>query len=266
MKRIFKILLILAIFYPAFAQQKQESINLEDLNWIEAEKALQQYEVVLIALGARSKEHGPHLLLKNDYLMAEYLKERVMLKVSVVVLPTLQYGYYPAFLEYPGSISISKDTFKNFVVDICESMSRYGKNKFYILNTGVSTLRPLASAKEELNQKGIKLCYFNILEMEKNLPKDLLEQKMPGTHADEVETSMMLYIAPKTVDMSKAVKNFDPRPNRKGGLTRNSDGKGYYSPTGVAGNPTLASKEKGKIIVEATIEKIVREIEELIRK
>jgi creatinine amidohydrolase len=246
----------------ALTSQDIKSVNLEGLTWIEAEKALKQYEVVMIALGARTKEHGPHLLLKNDYIMAEYLKDRVTEEVSVAVLPTLQYGYYPAFLEYPGSVSLQAGTFKNVIIDICRSMSGYGIKKYYILNTGVSTLRPLKNAADELSQEGIVLRYLNILEVDKKVPQELLKQK-GGTHADEGETSMMLYISPETVDMSKAVKDFDSRPGRKG-LTRNPDGEGHYSPTGIWGDPTLANKNKGEVLVETAVKEIIRQIKELI--
>ncbi len=239
-----------------------KSVLLEDLTWIEAEKAIKNYQVALIALGARTKEHGPHLLLKNDYLLAEYLMKRVSREVPVLVLPTLQYGYYPAFLEYPGSISIGAETFKNFVADICRSMHGYGMKKFYVLNTGVSTVGPLQRAAEELAPLGIKLRFLNILEVDRNLPAGLLRQE-GGTHADEGETSMMLEVAPETVDMSKAVKDFDPRPGRRG-LTRKPDGAGNYSRSGVYGDPTLATKEKGRIIVEATVGEVVRQVRELI--
>ena len=74
---------------------------------------------------------------------------------------------------------------------------------------------------------------------------------------------MMLYIAPDLVDMSKAVKDYDPRPGRKG-LTRDPKGAGTYSPSGVWGDPTLATKEKGRVIVEKTVEEIVRQVKELI--
>jgi creatinine amidohydrolase len=253
--------LILLILHPIVSYAEKKSVIMEDLTWMEAEIALQEYEVVLIALGARTKEHGPHLLLKNDYVMAEYLKDRVIKEVPVVVLPTLQYGYYPAFLEYPGSISIQPETFKNLIMDICRSMNGYGINKFYVLNTGVSTLRPLARAKEELNKFGIYLEYLNILEVDETLPSGMMEQE-GGTHADEGETSMMLYIAPETVDMSKAVKDYDSRPNRRG-LTRDPEGKAHYSPTGIWGDPTLASREKGKIIVEKTVSAIVEQVKKL---
>ena len=262
MKKLILSILILFILSPPAFNADKPSLILEDLTWMEAEKALKEYEVVLIALGARTKEHGPHLLLKNDYVMAEYLKDRVLQEVPVIVLPTLQYGYYPAFLEYPGSISIQAETFKSVVVDICRSMNGYGMKKFYVLNTGVSTLRPLALAKKELAKIGIILEYLNILEVDEKLPPGLMKQE-GGTHADEGETSMMLYIAPETVDMSKAVKDYDSRPNRRG-LTRDPAGEGHYSPTGIWGDPTLASREKGRIIVENTVSAIVNQVKQLI--
>jgi creatinine amidohydrolase len=262
MKKYLVPLVILCLMLPVFSQDKKSSVNLEDLTWIEAEKALKNYEVVMISLGARTKEHGPHLLLKNDYVMAEELKKQVMQQVPVAVLPTLQYGYYPSFLEYPGSVSLSAETFKNIVVDICLSMKTYGINKFYVLNTGVSTTPPLQKAREELQQKGIELRYLNILEVDNNLPEGLMKQE-GGTHADEGETSMMLHLAPHIVDMTKAVKDYDARPNRRG-LTRDPEGSGHYSPTGIWGDPTLATKEKGKIIVDATIQEIVKQIKDLI--
>ena len=244
-------------------QDTPKSVELENLTWVQAEQVLKSYEVVLIALGARTKEHGPHLPLKTDYIMAEYLKNRVARQVPVAVLPTLQYGYYPSFLEYPGSVSIQAETFKNAVMDICRSMHGYGVRKFYVLNTGISTLRPLETATGELKQGGIVLRYLNLLDVDKALPQGLLKQE-GGSHADEAETSMMLFIAPDIVDMTKAVKDYDSRPGRKG-LTRNPQGSGTRSPTGIWGDPTWATREKGQIIVEATVQTIVGQVRDLIR-
>lgn len=239
-----------------------KSVELEYLTWVEAEELIQQFDVVVFALGARTKEHGPHLQLNNDYILAEYLKKEIMQKVSVLVLPTLQYGYYPAFLDYPGSVSLNRDTFKNMVMDICISIANYGIKKFYILNTGISTLQPLEEASVELKkEKKIKLRYLNLLKADERLPEGLLYQE-GGTHADEGETSIMLYIAPDTVKMSKAIKDYDPRPNRRG-LTRDPNGDGVYSPTGIWGNPTLATVEKGKVITDIIIEIIISDLKEL---
>ena len=244
------------------AGPKTKSVAIENLTWAEAEKALKGYDVALLAVGARTKEHGPHLPLKTDYVMAEYLKDRVAREIPVAVFPTLEYGYYPAFLEYPGSVSIGADAFKNTVIDIGLSIARHGPRKIYVLNTGISTLPPLAAAASELEKAGIIMRYLNLADVDRKLPAGLLRQE-GGTHADEAETSMMLYIAPGLVDMSKAVKDFDPRPGRKG-LTRDPNGAGNFSPTGSWGDPTLATREKGRIIVESTVAEIIRQVRELI--
>jgi creatinine amidohydrolase len=72
---------------------------------------------------------------------------------------------------------------------------------------------------------------------------------------------MILYMEPGAVDMSKAVKDY--HPSGKGGLTRDPNGPGTYSPTGIWGDPTLASREKGKIVVEAFVDTLLKEIEDL---
>ncbi len=246
---------------PEASRRAARSVAIEDLTWPEAEKALKGFEVVLFAVGARTKEHGPHLPLRTDYVLAEYLKDRVARDVPVAILPTLEYGYYPSFLEYPGSVSIRADAFQATVEDVCRSMGRYGIRKFYVLNTGISTVPPLKKASEELSRAGITMRFLDLAETDRALPSGLLKEE-GGTHADEAETSMMLYIAPKLVDMSKAIKDFDPRPGRKG-LTRDPKGAGTYSPTGIWGDPTLATRQKGRVIVETTVAEIVRQIREL---
>jgi creatinine amidohydrolase len=242
----------------------KRSVRIEELTWVEAERVLKKYEVVMIPLGTRTKEHGPHLPLNNDWIMAEYLAERVSAEVPVVVMPTIQYGYYPSFLEYPGSVSLGLETFKELVKDICVSMSGYGVRKFYVLNTGVSTVRGLRPAAEELREMGIEMRYTDILEAGREAEEEISEQE-GGTHADEMETSMMLYIKPEVVDMAKAVKDYHPLEGR--GLTSDPKKKdaGAYSASGVYGDATLATLEKGRIAVEARVRHIIEELKDLIR-
>ena len=234
------------------------SVWIENLTWMEAEEALQEYAVVMIPLGARTKEHGPHLPLNNDWIMAEYLAKRVAAEAPIAVMPTLQYGYYPSFLEYTGSVSLGFETFKELVKDVCVSMAGYGVRKFYVLNTGVSTARALGPASEELRERGIEMRFTDILASGERAEEGVSEQE-GGTHEDEMETSMMLYIDPDVVDMSKAVKDYDPTGGR--GLTRDPENIGpKYSPTGVFGDPTFATAEKGRIAVEARVAFIVDEL------
>jgi len=238
--------------------EKQRGILLEKLSWDEAEKVLTPDQVVVIAMGAESKEHGLHLQLNNDWLMAEYLKERVLEKAAVVVAPTINYSYYPAFLEYPGSTSVRLETARDMVSDIVRSLAHYGPRKFYIINTGISTLRPLKQSAEELAKHGVLMRYLDFTQED---PVETKLRKSGGTHADEIETAEMLYIAPETVHMEKARR--DLNPDQPGGLTRNPKGKGTYSPTGAWGDPTLATREEGQALVESTVTRVLKEIEDL---
>jgi creatinine amidohydrolase len=235
-------------------------ILLETLSWDEAERVLTSETIVVIALGAESKEHGRHLQLNNDFLMAEYLKKRVLEAApqNTVVAPTINYSFYPAFLEYPGSTSLSADTARSMFTDIIRSLAHYGPRRFYILNTGISTLRPLAQAATDLAKDAIILRYTDLT---RDDPVEKKVRQSGGTHADEIETSMMLYIAPETVRMKKATR--DLSPNQPGGLTRDPQGKGTYSPTGAWGDPTLATREKGQAVVESLVATILKDIEEL---
>jgi creatinine amidohydrolase len=240
--------------------QNERGVLLEQLSWDEAEHALSPDRIVLIPLGAESKEHGRHLQLNNDWVMAEYLKEQVLAAAPVVIAPTINYSYYPAFLEYPGSTSLRQETARDMIVDICHSLASYGPRRFYILNTGISTIRPLSQAAKALASEGVTLRYFNWDEIDAAVKK--VQQEVGGTHADEIETSMMLYIAPNTVRMSRAVK--DLNPDRRGPLTRNPKAtEGTYSPTGAWGDPTLATKQKGQILVDATVKAILGDIANL---
>ena len=239
---------------------RRPAILLEKLTWDEAEHYLTEDALVVIPLGAESKEHGRHLQLNNDFLMAEYLKQRVLAAApsGVVVAPTINYSFYPAFLEYPGSTSLSFDTARAMVTDIVRSLAHYGPRRFYILNTGISTLRPLREAAQELAKDSIILRYTDLTQDD---PMEKKVRQSGGTHADEIETSMMLYIAPETVQMKKASRDLNEQ--QPGGLTRDPKGKGTYSPTGAWGDPTLATREKGQAVVESLVKRILQEIEEL---
>ena len=250
-------LALLLVASTAAAQTK--GVLLEDLTWQQAEKALTRGTVVVIPLGAGAKEHGPHLKLSNDFLMAEYLKRRVIDAADVVVAPTINYSFYPAFLAYPGSTSLNTETARDMIVQICRTLAAYGPRKFYVLNTGISTDGPLRQAAAILETDSITMRFTNLSIVMADVERQVSKQE-GGTHADEIETSMMLYIAPNTVDMTKAVKDY--RPSR-GRLVRDSTQAGTYSPSGVWGDATLATREKGEKVVEALVAGILRDIRQL---
>ncbi len=255
-------LCVFAVLAPAHAGGRSAAprgVLLEQLAWPQAEKILTPETVVVIPLGAESKEHGPHLPLGNDWNMAEYLKQRVLQGADVVIAPTVNYSYYPAFVEYPGSTSLRLETARDVIVDICRGLSRFGPHRFYVLNTGISTLRPLRLAAELLAAEGIVLHFTDLSTATAGVEKEISQQE-GGTHADEIETSMMLYIAPKTVDMSKAVKDYHPGT---GPLHRSPTDAGVYSVSGIYGDATLATRAKGQRVVEALVNVLLSDIETL---
>lgn len=239
-----------------------KGVYLEDLNWYQAESLLATNRVMLLPVGAQTKEHGPHLPLSTDWLTVQYLTKALLETCEVIALPALAYGYYPAFTEYPGSVTLEFSTFRDTVLQIIKSLHRHGAKKFYVLNTGVSTNQALDAVKAELEMLGIVMDYTDQTCINLAVEREI-EMQPRGSHADELETSMMLYMYPDRVDMTKAVPELNPRRG-SGGFTRDrSATSGIFSPTGSWGDPTLATVEKGKRLTCSLIERLEDEINQL---
>jgi creatinine amidohydrolase len=233
---------------------------LEYINWKDAESLLTEETVVVIPIGAQSKQHGHHLPLNNDFLLAEYLKHAIVKRQPVVIAPTINYSYYPAMADYPGTVSLSIETAKGMFIDIARSFAGFGPRNFYFLNTGISTIKPLKEAAEALRQEGIKIAYSDLRVLLNSVREDLEEQK-GGSHADEIETSIMLFIAPEVVRMDKAAKDYSG--DNPGPLSREPRTDAVHSPTGTWGDPTLATREKGEQLVRSLVDGIADDINRL---
>src|SRR5262249_61088760 len=113
---------------------------------------------------------------------------------------------------------------------------------------GLSTVRPLAVRAEELARRGALLHFTDIKKALGPIEAEICEQE-GGSHADETETSMLLYIDPASVVMSKARKDYDL--GGKGGLSPRPGGQKTYSPTGIWGDAALAARGEGEKIIAA---------------
>lgn len=232
---------------------------LEICTWRDAESLLTPEQVIVLPLGAQLKEHGPHLPLNTDWLTAEWFRARVAERAEVVLLPTLGAHFYPAFVDYPGSVTLSFETSTHLVIEICKSIMRFGPKRFYVLNTGVSTRKPLEAASLALATEGAMMRFTDISTAGKHVI-ETLEQQSFGTHADEIETSMLLAIAPDQVNMTLACQDGHAGT---GPLRRTAGLPGILSPSGVFGDARRASREKGEKILAAMLEDIMRDIEAL---
>lgn len=231
----------------------------QGLPWPEVEARVAS-ATALLPVGAAAKEHGPHLVHGTDYVQAAHYAQRVADNLDCLVWPVVSYGYYPAFVEYPGSISISRETFSAVVCDIIDGITQAGAARIAILNTGISTIQPLrqvAEARVQAPPVQLINCYdgprFTALVAE-------LQEQSFGGHADEVETSLMLAIDPAGVALDLAPSA--GRPIERGMFRRQDATSPNYSPSGVNGYPRLASLAKGRRLQAALIADLVAAVDD----
>src|SRR5258708_6624408 len=238
---------------------KPSGVALADLTWKDAEPVLTESAVVVLPLGAAAVEHGPHMRLSAGETLARYLAGRVQASASVVVAPPLTYHFFPAFAEYPGSTSLTRATARDATVEIVSSLARYGPRRFYVLNTGAGALGPLSDAARVLSDGGILLGYTDISYRIATADVQRSQRPVSGTAAaDEIETSMMLVVDPESVDMRNAVAEYGAGT---GPLTRVKDAPGVFSSSGVRGDATVASAEKGRVLLDAIVSGVLDDIE-----
>ncbi len=200
--------------------------------------------VVIIPVGAM-EQHGNHLPVNTDtnccYALAVRAAEAVE-DIPVLVLPPVWAGYSPHHMsmEHPeGSISLGYHTFANLLTDIAASVHAHGFRRIMFLNGHGGNTAIVASIRLKLlEEKGISSVHgFTYWELP-NVPgamRDISEtDKGFIGHAAEFETSLQLLLQPELVDMEAA--EWD---------------------TGVAGNPASASREKGKLMFDATVKSLV---------
>ncbi len=229
---------------------------LADLTWPEAKARFDGGCLVVVAIGAQSKEHGHHLPLKTDYLLARDLSERVMSELPVVVAPIVTFGYFPAFVSYPGSQHLRSETFIALLKDILTKFAHDGVQHLAVINTGVSTEAPLRIAvRDVFEQTALRVSTVDIRALGRGTER-LIEQRMGG-HGDEAETSMILAIEPESVRMDLAETDYGGREDAPAtlfyqpGVFTSEEGSGVdFSKTGVFGDPTLATEAKGRAILD----------------
>jgi creatinine amidohydrolase len=237
-----------------------KGIRLAEITWEEVAGAIERCPVALLPIGGGTKEHGPQLPLGTDLMVVDALAERVVEACPVLLLPSLAYAYYPAFVDWPGSVSIAAQHGNALVGDIIRSLHRHGLRKFLILDGGVSTHPPLNVLSRDLhNELGILVAVTNILGLGAEVHREIAEQARGG-HADELETSRMLVIRPDLVHMDRAVREWQPIPPGvlgPTGIKKIHIGGKMTTQGGINGDATLATPEKGQQSLDAMAQDII---------
>ena len=246
---------------PQRAAPAASGVRLDDLSWPAAEQRLTAESIVVLPLGAAALEHGLHLKLGTDRAIADYLTRRLVDLSDVVAAPALPYHYSPGFTEYPGSTSLSLNTARDMTADVVRSFARQGPRRFYVVNVGLSSSEALAAAAKVLAGEGVLLRYTD---WRARIDAARATLRQPGgDHAGEFESSLMLYIDPSAVTMANAQRDYNASQNSPLQLTRRQGTRGTYSPTGAWGDPTLATRDKGRILVEGLVAAIKSDVDDL---
>ena len=142
-------------------------------------------------------------------------------------------------------------------VDIVRTLAKYGPRRFYVLNTGRRRCFRCATRRRRRRSRNPARLHRHRVSTGQRACAAGADTDEGAAHADEVETSIMLFVDPSAVDMRKAVASMD----RGRALTRQKDAPGSFSATGVVGDPTLATPEKGQAFVEALVAGALDDIE-----
>ena len=226
---------------------------LGELTWPEAEEWFSAVPVVVLPVGAGAKEHGPHLPMNADAVVLDYLSRQAVDSLPVLVAPPILHGWFPAFRAFPGTEVADPAAFEAYVQEVALSLVRHGAKRLVILNTGITlaTGLPLGVVAREIRvQTGTPTLLVSWDDLEPPEAEALAEQAYGG-HADELETSIHLFLQPALVQMDRAVPGLPPPGGARGpgyrpGFMSRIEGAPGYQPTGVNGDPTLATIEKGR--------------------
>jgi len=222
---------------------------------------LSNYEIkrgnkkIIIPLGS-TEQHGPHLPVSTDTIIAEYFANQLTKKIPSYSLSGIPSGV--SFEHRPFfNISISNDLLSELLTQICVSLGEYGFNQIIIINGhrgNMGVVQYIPQKVERINSKAkvFGINYWQLIERDFD-------------HGGFVETSLMLAIAPRLVQMHKAKSGYLNKKKLHSTYTTFLSNTSSFKITrnGVLGDPRKATKEEGKKIISITMKNLTRTLKEL---
>lgn len=245
------------------------------LTWTDIDAMPNKENVVVIQPVGAIEQHGPHLPLAVDAAIGLAVIGKALEKlesdVPAYALPSLCYGKSNEHWHFPGTITLSAQTLIATLTEVAESLYRAGFRKLVLMNSHGGQPQIMEIVARDLHQQHEDFMVFPLFTWRvPHLAGEFLspQEKEYGIHAGDAETSIMLAIMPAQVRMAAAVKEY---PH---GLPEDSllsmEGKLPFawttrdlSRSGVLGDPTVATKEKGDRLLESVSEgwvKVIRDI------
>ena len=252
-----------------------------EMIWNEIRDAAAQDRVAGLPV-ATYEDHGPHLPVDTDVVLCTGICERAVARIpsEAVLAPPVPHGYSPHHMDFHGTLTIEWDTFIRYVKDVCCSLAHHGFKRILVVNGHGSNTSPLdMAARLTVVEYESRVLCASVNHWDVRKVKDegarIRESDYGGTsHAGEYETSLYLALKPDLVDMTKAVDERSPiSTSFKTDLLAGTHPEGsaarlipYWSAqtaSGVLGDATKATVEKGEQFLEAAVSGLVELIQEL---
>jgi len=221
--------------------KNKKPLLMEDLTWKDVEGYLKKRNEILIPFGS-VEEHGYHLPLFTDSLIAFAICKELSRRTGILVAPVISYGICNTTRAYKGTATPNFDSFKAYVKDILSSFAGQGFKRFFLVSGHLGSSH-VSAIKEACREAGADK-NSKFLDM-REISIDKIISSAPF-HACEAETSLMLYLHEDKVDMKKAVD--EKIVKKKFSLQSVKPTK-----SGVFGVPSKATKGKGKKIFEKSL-------------
>ena len=232
------------------------ALSIYDLSDEDFRDRLARTQAAIIPVGSL-EQHGQHLPVSTDCLIAEHISKEASRKLQYFVFPVVPYGV--SFEHAPMfNISVHDSTLSNILCDICISIARLDIKKIVIINGHHGNIGVLQYISQNTFEKMPPDSAVHIINY-----WSFMNEKFD--HAGEVETSILLAIKPTLVKIDKAKANSKILTKSREAYRSMTCRPGSFpelTGNGVWGDPKLASAEKGKELLSEIIENIIRTIRE----
>jgi creatinine amidohydrolase len=236
------------------------------LTWTDIGALGDRHRVVVIQPVGAIEQHGPHLPLAVDAAIGQAVLGRALAQLDPAVrayaLPSLDYGKSNEHWHFPGTICLSAQTLIAVLMETGESLYRAGFRKWILLNShgGQPQIMDIVARDLHIAHPDFEVFPFFTWRAP-HITKQLLTEKegLLGIHAGDAETSLMLAILPDQVHMDRALCEYPPEQPEGSLLTLERQlpipwATRDISTSGVIGDATAATKEKGDRILASLVE------------
>lgn len=239
--------------------------NLFYSNWDDAKNKIQNSAGVILTLGS-VEEHGFHLPMGTDTIIAEALAEEICRRQNLYFYPCVTYGQVWSARDFEGTVSISSDCLKEYCVQAAKSIQRAGAKRLFIFSFHNGNHKVITEVLRILKDEDSRpeAYHISLSGIEKNVEDILTTPLWNGKvwHAGELETSLMLHLRPELVHMEKATCEFPEVP--KAYALSAVPWKSFLK-SGAFGDASSATAEKGGRLYERMCNELSSQIEEVIK-